>query len=247
MANYNYIRACFCVDHSLQAAEFSHLLRALEQLECRYNFWTMGRVSGYLALRQQELSVEEEVLDRESNPDKIQQLASWLASPGYLSIELGWLINSQKYSARLMQNWYDPNAPRKLFFDVEQTLFLPGSQIEFLPQGEIEFERLRQAVGCCVKYIDPAVGKIDYEVDPDCGSSQEFILHARWGNYYSERILAQWNPNTLEALEEIVNEYYEFDKRGILTFIHPLTANQAWTSRHEKVNKLLHNNLPRTT
>lgn len=238
----NYVRACFCVDHLVQAAQFNDLFEALESLECKYNFWTIGHISGHLLLSNQTVSVKEHGLGHDASPERLQQIAGWLAVPSSLRVELGWSIGNKLYSARVMQAWHSENERRFISLDIEEKAFFPKKAIKFIPQNDVVFENFKQAVIQVIIHIDPTAGVIDYEADLDCEMLTQYGSLVSWGNYFRSSALSQWSSNDLSILLESVDESFQINKLGMLTFIHPLVVNQAWTSRHERVRTLLQRN-----
>lgn len=238
----NYIRACFCINYSIQVVQFYDLLKALESLDCRYNFWIPGFISGYLSSRDQELSVRELSLDQDPNPTKLWQIADWLATPGHLNIGMACRIDDKLYEARLLQSW-NFGERMSLSFDIADIVFLPGRSVEFIPNGNVSFDWFKQIIIQFINYIKPIIGVIDYEADLLCASSEKYSSLASWGNYFSQSVLEQWTQNDVKTLLQVVSESTEINNLGVLTFIHPLAANQAWTGRHQEVQTLLERNL----
>ncbi len=235
----NYIRACFCSTHFIPAASFYDLLKTLSFFDCKYNVWKIGVISGYLSLTKQELSVEGVELDNDSNQIKLQELSKWMSTPGYLTVKLDWMLNGKFYEARIVQSWHNETESRFLSFDIDETVFLPGSDLEFVPNDTIFFEKFKQILIEFVRYLRPFFGSIDYEADIQCEALEKHSPIISWGNYFSQSMLKGWFQNNVNSLSQIPNESLQIDELGILTFIHPLTVNQAWTDRHKKMQSLI--------
>jgi hypothetical protein len=235
----NYVRSEFCVDHSIQKAQFHQLLQELDRLGCRYNVWEKGTVTGYLEPGNQSLEHREQVLDTSSCPSKLQQLASWLAPPGFVDITLGWQVGEQHFLARLMKWKYRSDIAERISFAVDDSAFLNHS-IEFTPDsGDHVYSRFKRIVIEIIKQIRPLVGAIDEEADLLCDTLNQSHSVVSWGNFFSYSLLEQWSEGELRVLRQTVDEYVQVDSLGVLTFIHPLAANQAWDVRHERIDAIL--------
>jgi hypothetical protein len=238
----NYIRACFCINYSIQANQFHHLLISLGSLDCKYNVWNAGQAKGYSGPTNQELDVKENTLDQDTNLQKLAQLADWLATTEYFQIGLAWRIDGKLYSTGISQSSHHKNEPIHLEFGVEEGVFLPGRSTEFTPNQNPIFERFKQLLVEIIKHTKPTIGVINYEADLLCTTPTIYDSFAGWGNYFSQSILSQWSLNDLKLMLQLADEHIQIDSFGILMFIHPLAANQAWSERHQKVLELLQRN-----
>jgi hypothetical protein len=156
-----------------------------------------------------------------------------------------WHIHRQIYEARIMQIWHPPD-PIDISLDVADEAFFGGyGQIEYTPSDPTDntlFQGYKQLVVAMIQALNPAVGLIDFEMDIICFviENKEFATH--WGTYLSASTLERWAPNDLDLLRQTVDEAIWIDERGLLTFIHPLAYNQAWTDKHIEVQQLLDRN-----
>jgi hypothetical protein len=89
-----------------------------------------------------------------------------------------------------------------------------------------------------IRYVDPEIGIIDYEAELLCSELHTTPL-ADWGNYFPKRFLKLLSSKERKLLPQVVDEFLQIDNLGVLTFIHPLMANQAWSDRHAKLDKLI--------
>lgn len=226
----NFIRACFCINDIVPDTAFDDLFKTLDLLDCKLSTEQNPFIKG----------VE---LDSNSNLANLEQVVDWLSNPGYLNISLVLTQNNKPYETRIVQRWQGNTEPRFLSFDLEDTVFLPEATIEFTPNNDVSFEKLKQILIGLVRYLKPFFGAIDYEADLECGPLKQYKSIVSWGNYFSSSILNKWPQNELEELLQIPNESLKIDDLGLLTFIHPLTVNQAWTNRHEEMQFLINRNM----
>jgi hypothetical protein len=133
----------------------------LEHLDCAYNLWSAGEVYGYLLPDGPQIALKEQVLDQHPDADKLRRFAEWLAVPGYLTIELGWQIADKIYSAQIAQIWQREDERRRVSFEVEDSIFLPGSRTEFTPNAHDSFESFKRVVVEVIEHIEPTIGAID--------------------------------------------------------------------------------------
>jgi hypothetical protein len=222
------------MDTSPGRDEYVRLLDLLEHEGFNY----AGEVTGYLTLRDQTLRVEEG-LKMPPDPATRGTLAEWLAEPGYISIELTWHTNDRQYASTLIEMW-EGVGRASIQLAIDDAIFLPGTTIEFTPD-ELHgpFASFRQVVIELCRQLQPVVAVIDAEADLLCDSLYQVGSLVSWGTYFSQQILDGWALEDRQQLQQAADEHIETEGLGTLIFIHPLAANQAWTSRHEKVHRLL--------
>ena len=220
----NHVRADFCLSQTRDKEQLIQWFLALEALGCHML-----------------------TPDAASDVAGFEQAVQQLLTPLYANIEFQWYINGQTYEARIMQIWHPPK-PIDISFDVAEEAFFGGygrSLIEYIPKNPDDhnlFQRYKQLIMAAIQYLNPNIGLIDYEMDIVCGDTENRKFEASWGNYLAASALEQWDPNDLDLLKQTVDEAIWIDERGLLSFIHPLVANQAWTSRHFKVQELWERN-----
>lgn len=182
-----------------------------------------------------------------SSTDRFGQVIHQLLTPRYAAIKCHWHINEQAFETQILQTWHPPG-PVNLSFGVAEEAFFGGtgrSLIEYTPSNTNDhqlFQSYKQLIITAIQYLNPAAGLIDYEMDIICQAIENRTFMASWGNYLSAHTLEQWDANELDILRQTVDEAIWVDGRGLLAFIHPLAANQAWTSRHIEVQQLLDRN-----
>lgn len=233
----NFIRACFCIS-SIQSENFYYLLKTLDDLNCKYNYWKLGSISGYLLPEKKTISIEEQVVEGNFNPEKSQRFAEWLATPGHLNLIFHWKVNEKLYIVRLLKNSSDDN---QIFmsFDIEENIFFKENEIEFVPNDDTIFKHFKQIIIQILHHTKPNIGVIDYEADLICTSLGQNSYLASWGNYFSQFIFEQLTTEERQQLLQTVDEHIQVKDLGVLTFIHPLAVNQAWTTRHKQLEMFL--------
>jgi len=238
----NFVRACFCIPHGITADEFYALLDGLQEFDCTYNVSVRGQVSGFLLETGEQIVVTNASPYAASSSAELHRIAQWLAVPGYIDVTLGWRVEGVTYIARVLQNWPEAGRVRSVSFDVQEAAFFPGSALEFVPNRGVLFETYRRMIIELIRYLRPALGAIDYEADLLCNDMRRARSFVSWGNYLADDLLDAWPDASRLAFMQLVDECYPLSQLGILTFLHPLRVNQAWTSRHEKIEALLREN-----
>lgn len=238
----NYVRAQFCVEHPLRQNQFGRLLRALDRLGCACSDAEQSTVDGWLEPDNYLLAVKAPARVDRSFPFGWQQPAARLAAPGFARIALSWRVEGRQVQAGL-EAWHGLSDSRgRISFNVGEAAFLEGA-IEFAPGAKDHvFSAFKQIVVELVAHIRPLIGAIDYEADLLCETLSQTRSLVSWGNFFSRAWLEWWSAEDVQTLCHAVDEWLEVDDLGVLTFIHPLAANQAWTARHQQVDALLRRN-----
>lgn len=179
--------------------------------------------------------------------DAFHQIAESMLTPMYAEAEFEWHTNQLAYSTRLLQIWHPPE-PADLNFAVSDDAFFGKtgrSLIEFEPNDAdrlARFASYKDLIIGLIRYLKPSAGLIDYEMDVVCYNIESGKFAASWGNYLTLSALDRWHPNDVDMLTQQVHDATWIDGLGLLTFIHPLAANQAWTERHIQVQQLFERN-----
>lgn len=241
----NFIRAGFHIDRPIPSAQFNELLLDMDQLDWKYNVWKNGGVAAYDSSTGADLAIKEGDLHRDSDPGTLKRLAELLTTPGYQMIDFGYRAAGKVYFARIMHAWDQQNKRRRISFDIEDRIFLPSGVIEYEPENnDTAFESLKLLLARVISHIQPAFGGVDSECDylGDAHNPSDLRWLVQWGSYFSDSIINQWSKAAVATLLQTANEHIKIKNIGILTFIHPLATNQAWTRRHEIIYSLLMNN-----
>ncbi len=236
----NYIRSDFCIDGSVEPIGFLRLLRDLQLLGCSYTSWEAEDGRGQVPTGDAHLP--EERLSTAPDRGPLEGLAELLARPGYRIIKITLQTGEGACGARLLQIWGSGFPKRRISFDVEEGIFLPGRTVSFTPRSNAVFGRFKQILTRIAVHLQPTSGVIDYDADFLCdelSTARACRSFVHWGNYYSHALLRHWPREAVAKLLAMVDEFTVIDDLGVLTFLHPLAANQAWTSRHENVLALL--------
>lgn len=237
----NYVRACFCIPSLTNPSNLYNLLLALAENNCTYNTWIRGSVQGYQTRSDRAIDIHEIEVDLTPSSAKMLRIAEWLAEPGYVTVKLGWKTDSNIYETEIIQIWREESVGRSIRLCIEEDAFLPNNLTEFTNLDSNLFRDYKKLVGDFIKHTSPTLGMIDYEADLLCEPINPMASLVSWGNFYSNEYLAQWTSNNINKIVQIVDESQTINNIGLLTFIHPLQANQAWTTRHEQVYKILQN------
>jgi hypothetical protein len=150
-----------------------------------------------------------------------------------------------RWNARFLQVYFGINKFSTFFFDVDENIFLPGRQIAYSPNQDAIFVQYKHILGQIIRGINPIIGEIDYDADLICallGNKYPYSI-ASWGNYFSSKWLILLSPESIGELLDIVDEVIPIDDMGVLTFIHPMQANRAWSNRHKKVEEIIRENM----
>jgi hypothetical protein len=232
----NYVRAEFCVDGAISKSYYRSFLEELDQLDCKYNVWRTGKVVGALETGRQLLETNEQTVEKVAS-NTFRQLAEWLVTSRYLSIGLDWLVDGKLYLANVTKIKYSNRVG--ISFAIDDTAFL-GQLVEYTPKdNDVAYDKLKDIIICIVSKMAPLIGVIDEEADLLCDVLTQSVSLASWGNYFSNSLLTRWHQDDVEDLLRIVDEYTWINGSGLLTFIHPLAENQAWTARHKRMHILL--------
>lgn len=235
----NYIRACFCTSRNVQFSQWYNLLVGLTRQNCTFNCDLPGEVSGYLFQHEQTITVHEAQRDPLPDLRRLIPIAEWLSEPGYLTVNFGWDLGEQVIHTTLLQAWIDIHKSRAISLNVDDSVFLSATELAYTPNRDPKFDKYKMLIQQVISHLQPDIGMIDYEADLLCESLNTHDSIVGWGNFFSTQVLSAWAREDIAQLHQIVDEYISFDTVGLLTFIHPLQFNQAWTGKHEAVHQLL--------
>jgi len=149
-----------------------------------------------------------------------------------------WNTENDLYAARLFQLYSTHSKSTMFSFDVDSLLFLPENKIIYSPGNELDFQNYKLLLSDIINYLLPAIGVVDYDADLLCGDLQLESLIG-WGNYFSNDLISTMSVEEINILHVNVEELNQIDSHGILTFLHPLMANRAWTNRHKILESLM--------
>lgn len=152
-----------------------------------------------------------------------------------------WSLLGTNWAARFRQVNFQSEDCTTFALDLDSNIFLPGSQIFYSPNGDPKFLHYRNLLAQLLTYLNPIIGKIDYDADLICSESKTGVKStiASWGNFFPLKWLNSLDDEVRTNLVNVVDEYLEVNCLGILTFIHPLKSNQAWSSKHERLDKII--------
>ncbi len=207
----NFIRGVFCLaPYPFEFKKVSDLFTTLRKSGIRLYPQNTDTVTGSAAI--------------------LKQITDGFAREGYLKIDLQWELRETIYKAHF--EFTGKHDFRKFVFCVDEQAFLPGNNISYVPADDPIFESYKRAIVIIIKSLRPNLGVIDYENDFLCGPDSPM---SSWGNYIPFSI----QGSTIDRIKSIVSDYTVIDDAGILTFIHPLQANQAWTEQHKELQSIL--------
>lgn len=149
-----------------------------------------------------------------------------------------WRTQVGAVEARLFQLSLGQDKRNMFSFDIDSLLFLPESTIAFNHSENPEFNNYKDALSNVIKLIKPEFGLIDYDADLLCDEALLSSL-AAWGNFLTKDLIESFSSKEREILFNTVDEIFPVDSLGVITFIHPLKANQSWSENHEKLDKIL--------
>lgn len=155
--------------------------------------------------------------------------------------ELYWGLFDVKWAARFRQVYFRNASCTTFAFDLDSNFFLPGANTLYSPNGDPKFLHYKNLLSQLIMGLKPSIGEIDYEADLICSELtprfQDAI--ACWGNYFPSMWINTLDKEVKGHLLRVVDETHEVDGIGMLTFIHPLKANQAWGSQHEQLDGII--------
>ena len=199
-------------------------------------------MSGYLLSTDTNYSVEanaQSILTDES----VREVAEKMVHPGHLDVNFLWHVGERTHGARFLQTIWPGRRFRSLSLDVDEFAFFPNpGDIRFDSVESKAFQSFKLALTEVVKHLDPIVGIVDFEADLLCEAPKLNLPLVSWGNYLPWSILNRWRPGDVANLLETVDLAIEIDDVGLLFYIFPLAANQAWTGRHIQIQELYDNN-----
>jgi len=153
----------------------------------------------------------------------------------WIEQKLYWGLLDIKWAARLRQIYFRNKNCITFSFDVDSNVFLPGANILYSPSGDPKFLHYKNLLSALIMELKPNIGEIDYDADLICSES----ITACWGNYFPFKWINGLDDEVKGSLLRVVDEAFEIDGIGTLTFIHPLKFNQAWSSRHEQLDEII--------
>jgi hypothetical protein len=153
--------------------------------------------------------------------------------------KLAWRVQDAFWTCRLLQFSFGSGSGAVLSFDIDESLpfQMPGA-LSVRPGGEPWFEAYQQMLVRLIRQIEPTLGMLDYEADLLCGQAHAQPF-ASWGNYFPAWLLNRLSTAERSQLFRLVDEALPVDDLGVLTFIHPLMVNQAWSDRHVRLDRLV--------
>lgn len=152
--------------------------------------------------------------------------------------KMEWTIRNKPQKARLFQLSQNHGGYSLVSFDIDEFLLLPESKISYRPDSDPLFAAYKTIIVDLIKQLKPRIGLIDYEADLLCTEIPSITL-ASWGNFFPYDFLKLWSLDERNMLTQLVDELIPIDEFGLLTFIHPLLANQAWSERHEQLERII--------
>lgn len=158
--------------------------------------------------------------------------------------ELSYIFNEKHWKSRFRQIYLHGQQHYSTFsLDLDSNFFLPENALSYVPDKDEKFLYYIKLVSEIIIGIKPLIGEIDFEADLIC-SDLAAGFHdpiASWGNFFSIDWINSLHSEIRNEIMSTVDDLYEIKDIGILTFIHPLTANRQWNSRHEKLNRIIRN------
>lgn len=155
--------------------------------------------------------------------------------------ELYWGLFDVKWTARFRQVHFRNASCTTFAFDLDSNFFLPGANTLYSPNGDPKFLHYKNILSQLIMELKPSIGEIDYEADLICSELTTRFQNtiACWGNYFPSKWLNSLDDEVKGNLSRVVDETHEINGIGTLTFIHPLKANQAWSPRHEQLDRII--------
>jgi hypothetical protein len=154
--------------------------------------------------------------------------------------EFTWVINNFSFTNRFIQMKF-PEDKYIISIDIDENIFLPSNNIEFCPNANSTFDDYKKILARVIERTKPLIGLVDYDVD----LVDYFIssLSPHWGNFLPESWYVQWSEEDKQKMFQLIDEYQFIKECGLLVFIHPLKANQAWSEKHELLAQLFDKNI----
>jgi len=239
MGNYNFVRANFCVPAPTAPANFYQLFKDLHFQGCCYNQFLLGTVSGYLSSVNRSLNTTETVLSIGFDDGKIGQISDYLSVPGYLTITLQWQVDAVSYVARIVKISRPEEQIFRFAFELEEKFFFDGDAIELSNWNTWRIQQYEAMIVAILRNVSPVWGVIDYESDLDCTEIEAGPSLVSWGIFLSQPLVNNWASDKFVKLPTYVDRFIPLNELGILLFLYPLRANQAWTERHESLKHFL--------
>lgn len=233
----NFIRAVFCLHDTLQERhQLVSLLAKLKELHCDVSTVELDWISGQVIVNEERIQISPGDAAGLSDTQLGERLSAWLSCPGYLRIKLEWKVSSENYTA-----FIEKKSSGSIVFGTDEQVFLPSRSVSFVPghTGAGTFGEYKKLIAQFVLRLRPRLGLIDYDCDYLCNVEGLHQRIASWGNYLPNTLLNQWAGDDISQLRHIADEFHRIEEQGVLIFIHPLTANQNWTVRHEQLESLM--------
>ena len=230
----NLVRANFCCQPLTSAESNYNLLLNLQKLGFLYG----GTMSGWSAPTETDYSSTGYLYDH-WDVEAAREVAEKLTIPGHQDIELQWRIEQRTYKTSILKLVFPGCRLWRISLDVDDTAFFPKrDDIRFYSLSTATFMSFESAIIEMVKHLKPSIGVVDREADVICEKPTGHWALVHWGNYLPWSVLNTWRPQDVSTLLEAVDYVTRLDDLGLLFFIRPLAANQAWTEKHEKVHQL---------
>jgi len=215
----NYIRACFCseIDNS---ESYYLLLTGLNSSGCTISSEDSPYIYPY---RKNDAEISR----------KPSNLALFLSRANFFSIKFDCSFSDKVYDGRLMQ--IESGKEKSIRFDIQDNIFLQKNKSEaYVNTNSLQFRQYIRIVTVLIKVLNPSFGQIDFDADWFCsGEVGKSNYMVGWGTYVSFSALNITLEQMLMFLNETTDFFVVINDTGVLFFINPLAANQAWTHRHE--------------
>lgn len=159
--------------------------------------------------------------------------------------KLIWNISDKSWEASILQLTSEKKPYSTFSFNLDASYFIPDGKITYFPDNDPLFINYKNILVYILIQITPLIGEIDFDADLICSElSQEYPYKiASWGNYFSFNMMSNIEFNYIKSLTDICDEIIPIESYGYLTFIHPMDANRAWSNKHEKLEKIIRDNI----
>jgi hypothetical protein len=159
----------------------------------------------------------------------------WIAQESY------WCLFDIKYAARFRQVHFRNAGCTTFAFDLVSNYFLPVDKTLYSPNGDPKFFYYKELLVQLLSDLNPKIGVIDFDADLICSELKTGFQGtiASWGNYFPLQWINSLPDEVKRNLLSVVDESLEVNGMGLLTFIHPLKANQGWGSKHEQLDEII--------
>jgi hypothetical protein len=231
----NFVRAVFCRLTNLSKPD--HVMGFFADLK-QFGFEiSRDDISGRRFHNTGEFPVSKLLADFKGQERQDYQIAICLRDYYFLEINMKWRFEDQEYPAMLEKKIIQDVTIFSL--GVDEDAFFPPGQVVASLNDSLKFDTFRSVLSSLVSHLQPYIGFVDIECDYLCELSGESETFAYWGNFFSVNFLDTWNQADRSLLKQVVDQYFIIDDAGVLAFLQPLIANQAWTKNHEDLHSLI--------